>query len=96
MLFRSLVRPPADGSPRFTTRDLVGGVALGIPNFFSIHLILVALDEGLDASTVFPVLNVSTIALSALLALVLFGQRLTPKQWGGVAVAAVAVGLLTL
>ena len=92
----ALLRPPADGSPRFTARDLVGGVALGIPNFFSIHLILIALDQGLDASTVFPVLNVSTIALSALLALLLFGQRLSPKQWVGVAVATIAIGLLTL
>ena len=93
-LVYAVVRPPADGSPRLRWRDVVGGIALGIPNFFSIHLILVALDGGLDASTVFPVLNVSTIVLSALLALLLFGQRLSPKQWAGVAVAAVAIALL--
>ena len=90
----ALVRPPADGSPRFSARDVVGGVALGVPNFFSIHLILVALRGGLPAATVFPVLNVATIVLSALLALALFGQRLSPRQWSGVAVAVVAIVLL--
>lgn len=95
-LVYALVRPPADGSGRFAMRDVLGGIALGIPNFFSIHLILVALKDGLEASTVFPVLNVSTIALSAVLALVIFGQRLSPQQWSGVAVAIVAIGLLTL
>ena len=91
----AVLRPPADGSARFTARDVLGGVALGIPNFFSIHLILVALGEGLEASTVFPVLNVSTIVLSALAALALFGERLTPKQWAGVGVAVVAIALIT-
>ena len=90
----AIARPPRDGSPRFTARDVLGGVALGIPNFFSIHLILVALGQGLAASTVFPVLNVATIVLSALLALVVFGQRLSPKQWSGVAVAILAIVLL--
>ena len=91
----SWIRPPADGSPRFTWRDVAGGIALGIPNFFSIHLILVALGQGLDAATVFPILNVSTIVLSALLALVIFQERLSPKQWTGVLIAALAILLIT-
>ena len=73
----------------------MGGVALGIPNFFSIHLVLVALDEGLAPATVFPVLNVATIVLGTLLAVAFFGERLTPKQWAGVAVSVLAIGLIT-
>jgi len=94
-LLYSLIRPPADGSPRFTRNDIIGGIALGIPNFFSIHLILVALGEGLDAATVFPVLNVSTIVLSAIAALLFFREQLSPKQWLGVAVATCAILLIT-
>ncbi|MFK8056648.1 MAG: EamA family transporter [Saprospiraceae bacterium] len=91
----ALLKPPADGSPRFTGKDVLGGIALGIPNFFSIHLILVALGQGLDAATVFPVLNVTTIVLSAIAALVFFREQLSPKQWLGVGVATFAILLIT-
>ncbi len=83
------------GELRVTYRDLLGGILLGVPNFFSIQLILVALYGGLDASTVFPVLNVATILLSTLLALLLFRERLSAKQWAGVFTASVAIVLLT-
>jgi len=90
-----LFKPPLDGSSRFSAKDILAGVALGIPNFFSIHLILVALGEGLDAATVFPVLNVATIVLSAIAALLFFKEQLSPKQWLGVAVATFAILLIT-
>ena len=86
---------PADGTPRFTRADVLGGVALGVPNFFSIYLIIVALEGGLAPATVFPVLNVATIVLGALAAVVFFGERLSVRQWLGVGVAVVAIGLVT-
>lgn len=91
----TLLRPPADGSPRFRRADILGGIALGVPNFFSIYLIIVALEGGLSAATVFPALNVATIVLGSLAAVLLFGERLSPKQWAGVGVAVVAIGLIT-
>ncbi len=94
-LIYALLRPPSDGSPRFTRRDFLGGIALGIPNFFSIHLILLALGDGLKAATVFPILNVATIVLSAVAALVLFKEQLSPKQWTGVGLAVIAIALIT-
>ena len=90
-----LARPPSDGSARFTRADVLGGIALGVPNFFSIYLILLALGSGLSAATVFPVLNVATIVLGALAAVLFFGERLSGRQWAGVGVAAVAIVLVT-
>ena len=91
----NLVRTPPEGTSRFTRRDVAGGIALGIPNFFSIHLILVALGDGLEAAVVFPLLSVTTILLSTLLAMLLFGERLSPKQWAGVGMAIVAIAFIT-
>lgn len=91
----SLVRPVPAGEARFTQRDIIGGIALGIPNFFSIYLILVALEGGLEPAMVFPVLNVATIVLGTLAAVLFFEERLSLKQWAGVAVAVVAIGLIT-
>ena len=90
-----LLRPPADGGPRFTRADVLGGIALGIPNFFSIYLIIVALQGGLSPATVFPVLNVATIVLGALAAVLFFRERLSRRQWVGVGVALLAIGLIT-
>ena len=92
----SLFAPVPAGRSRFTQADILGGIALGIPNFFSIHLVLVALDGGLAPAVVFPVLNVATIVLGALLAVAFFAERLSAKQWGGVAVAVLAIALITL
>ncbi len=91
----ALLIPNPSGKARFQARDLIGGVALGVPNFFSIYLILVALEGGLKPATVFPVLNIATIVLGTLAAVLFFGERLSPKQWAGVAVAVVAIGLIT-
>ncbi len=91
----ALLQPNPSGEPRFTWRDIVGGVALGIPNFFSIYLILLALESGLAPVMVLPVLNVATIVLGTLAAVLFFGERLSPKQWAGVAVAVAAIALVT-
>ena len=89
-----LLLRPSKGVPRMRLRELLGGIALGIPNFFSIYLILVALGEGVPATVVFPVLSVGTILLSTVLAFVLFKERLSPKQIGGMALAVLAIYLL--
>lgn len=81
---------------RVNLKTLVCGVLLGVPNFFSIYMIVKSLENGLSPAVVFTVMNVGTILLSSLLALLLFKEQLTKKQWVGIIFASFAVLLISL
>lgn len=73
---------------KFEKKELIGGFTLGIINFFSIYLILEALDHAfITRSLIFPINNVSIIAFSALLGFWIFKEQKTKLNWGGVFVA---------
>ena len=79
------------GKKKFQWRDYIGGVALGIPNFFSIYLILVLLQKGFEGSVVFPVLNISVLMLAALVGMVMFREKLSRINLAGVGLAILAI-----
>lgn len=76
-------------------KSVIGGVALGIPNYYSIVFILNALaTEGLESSTVFTVNNVSIVMFSTILGLIIFKERLLPKNWIGIGLAILSIILV--
>jgi drug/metabolite transporter (DMT)-like permease len=76
-------------------RSILGGIALGIPNYFSIVFLLQALStEGLESSMVFTVNNVSIVMLSTLVGLFAFKERLLPKNWVGIGLAIISIFLV--
>lgn len=76
-------------------RSILGGIALGIPNYFSIVFLLEALaTEGLESSMVFTVNNVSIVMLSTLVGLFAFKERLLPKNWVGIGLAILSIFLV--
>ncbi len=83
------------GRLRVGRKELLGGIALGIPNFFSIFFLLRAVGSGWEGSVVFPINNVGIIGLSAILAVVLLRERLSVVNIAGVICAVVAILLLT-
>lgn len=84
------------GRVRFQIRDYVWGLVLGIPNFFSIYLILVLLKEGFEGSALFPVLNVAVLCGSAIIGLFVFLERLNRRNYIGIALALIAIIMITL
>ncbi len=81
---------------RVTRTDVLGGVVLGVPNFFSIYFLLAALGTHLPGSTVVPINNVGIILLSAVLGLWLFQERFNRLNVIGIAAAIVSILLLTV
>lgn len=76
-------------------KSLLGGIALGIPNYFSITFLLQALaTEGLESSMVFTVNNVSIVMLSTLVGLFAFKEKLLPKNWVGIGLAIISIFLV--
>ena len=67
-------------------KDFAAGVLLGIPNFFSIYLILILLDQGWQGSVLFPINNVGILFLSSLVGVWVFSEKLdTIKAMGFIA-----------
>jgi len=84
------------GKPLPNLRDIIGGIAIGIPNFFSIYLLVKALEIGWEGSVLFPVANVGVIVLSAITGMLLFSERLTLLNKLGLLIAIIAVYLISL
>ena len=83
------------GTLKITFRNILGGIALGIPNFFSIYFLVMALrTEGYDSSTIFPINNVAIVMISTFLGILLFGERIIPKNWVGITLAVISIILI--
>lgn len=80
----------------FKAKDFLGGVLLGIPNYFSIYFFILALRiEGLQSSSIFIINNVSIVLLSTLLGIMFFRERMIPKNWAGIVMAILSIILIT-
>jgi drug/metabolite transporter (DMT)-like permease len=79
----------------FRTRDLLGGVLLGIPNYFSIYFLIMSISTGLEGSFVFPVINISVLLLSITGSVILFRERLERPQFFGLLLAIVSIVLIS-
>ncbi len=81
----------------WSTKDLIGGIALGVPNFFSIYFLLRALqNQFLNSASVFTINNVAIVMFSTLLGIALFKEQLTPRNWAGIGMAVVSIVLVAL
>lgn len=78
-------------------KNIIGGICLGVPNFFSIYFLLRALgNESLNSATVFTLNNVAIVLFSTLLGIVLFKEKLLAKNWFGIGLAVISIILIAL
>lgn len=77
------------------SRDVVTGLAVGVPNLFSSFFLIQALDQ-LKAAVVFPVFAAGTIVVINVLGLLFFGERLSRREQAAVAMTIVALVLINL
>lgn len=83
----------AVGKTKFELKNLIGGIGLGIPNYFSIYFLLRAFSYN-DISIVLPINNLSVIGGAALIGFFLFRERLSLLNWIGVLLAVLAIVLI--
>lgn len=75
--------------------SLVAGIILGVPNFFSIYLILKSLSIGLEGSVVFPVNNIGILLLSALVGIIVYKEVINRYKVIGFILAVSAILLIS-
>jgi multidrug transporter EmrE-like cation transporter len=85
----------AQGKTRFTWTNALWGLALGLPNYFSMYYLLKTL-EVYQGSSIFPVNNIGIVATSTLVAYVFFKEALSRLKLIGLGLAIVAIILMSL
>ena len=83
------------GAFRLEFKNILGGILLGVPNYFSIVYLLKALStDGMESSTAFTLNNVGIVILSTLFGLFIFKEKLISKNWLGIVIAIVSILLV--
>lgn len=78
-------------------RNVLGGILLGVPNYFSIFFLIRALqNENLDSAAIFTLNNVAVVLLSTLLSILMFKEKMSAKNWIGIALAVLSIVLVAL
>lgn len=85
------------GTLQLKSKNIVGGIVLGIPNYFSIYFLVLALrTPNLDSSSIFTLNNIAIVVLSTLVGILFFKERLSYRNWIGVSVAIVSIVLIAI
>jgi len=83
------------GKLKITWKNIAGGIALGIPNYFSIYFLVMALrSPGFENSVIFTLNHVGIVLASTILGIVLFKEVLLKKNWIGIALAIISIILV--
>lgn len=81
----------------FAWRNVLAGILLGIPNYFSIYLLLLSYSTtGWNDSTVLAITNVSVVLLAAFIGFIVFKERFTALKLVGLIAALAAITTLYL
>jgi len=84
------------GKEKLALRSVIGGFILGVPNFLSLYFLLLALSSfGNSAAFVFPIYNILSMLVSSLAAWLIYKERLNNLNRFGLALAVVAVVLIS-
>ena len=83
------------GKSKWQWKSAMGGIGLGVINFFSTYSVYHAM-RYFDNVVLFPIYNIGVVSLTALTGWLLFKEKLTWKNYLGLAIAIIAVILITL
>ena len=79
----------------WSSRNMISGVILGIPNYFSIYFLLLAIKSfSLKSAFVFGINNIGIVLLSTLLSVIIFREKLSSINKFGVLVSVLSIILI--
>lgn len=83
------------GKEKFDYRSIIAGFGIGIPNYFSIWCLVRVLKQyAEDSSKIIPINNMGIVLFSAVVAWLLFSERLSKINWLGIALSLGAIALI--
>lgn len=84
------------GKFQFQFKNIVGGIALGIINYYSVYFLIKAVSsKNTESSTVFTINNVSILLITTLIGSMFFNEKLTARNKVGIALASAGIVLVS-
>ena len=81
----------------FGFKNLIAGIVLGVPNYYSIVFLIKALQtKGIESSTLFTINNVGIVVVSTLVGLLLFKESFSLKNKIGILLAIFGIVLVAI
>lgn len=85
----------ASKKTRFDARSIIAGIAIGIPNYFSIWFFIKMLKQYQGkSSAVIPINNIGIVLFSSVMAWLLFREQLKVINWLGIFLAVIAITMI--
>lgn len=82
---------------QFNLKSVIGGVLLGLVNWYSIFFLMASLKTpGWDSSTVYTVVNIGIVVVSVIAGVIVFREKLSRLQWLGIVIALIAITLISV
>lgn len=83
------------GKKGLSSKDVLYGILLGVPNYFSSRFLLLALSS-MSAVLVYPTYSVATMVVISLVGVFVFKERLSKKKAAALVIIFAALGLLNI
>ncbi|MCI2229689.1 EamA/RhaT family transporter [Polaribacter sp. MSW13] len=80
-----------NGKFKFQFKNILGGVLLGIPNYYAMEFLLKAFKTDIESSILFTINNVGIVLLTTVFALLFFKEKLIKKNWIGIGLAIISI-----
>lgn len=80
---------------KLSWKAIVGGIAIGVPNYFSIWCLMRVLKlYGANSSAIIPINNMGIVLFSAVVAFIFFREKLSLLNWTGIVLSLGAIALI--
>ena len=79
----------------FKWKNIIAGVLLGVPNYFSMYYLVKLLNLGWEGSTIYPINNIFIILLTVLVGYFAFAEKLNKFNLAGFAIALLSIYLIS-
>lgn len=83
------------GKSKVELKNIIAGIGLGIPNFFTIYLLFNVLQQGLEGSVVFPINNAGVLMLASLYGIFIFKESINSYKILGFIMAITAIFMIS-
>lgn len=84
------------GKIKFSGRNILGGIALGLPNYFSLYFLVKMLEaKAFESATLFTIHNISIVIVSTFVGILFFKEKISKRNALGIGLALFSLYLVT-
>lgn len=76
-------------------KEMMWGLALGLPNYFSMYFLVRTLSHFSEASRIFPINNIGIAAATTLVGVLVFREKISRLNFAGILLAVIAILLIS-